>query len=67
MLDATKPKLTPCEKIKNSKRIEFSQFSSKACNDINNYEIFPIHALLGCIDLFGAERWSQFTYVWGMF
>jgi hypothetical protein len=35
MSDATKPKLTLCEKIKNSKIIKFSQFSSKACNDIN--------------------------------
>ncbi len=35
MSDATKPNLTPCEKIKNSKRIKFLQFSSKACNDIN--------------------------------
>jgi hypothetical protein len=31
---AKEPKLTPCEKTKNSKRIKFSQFLSKACNDI---------------------------------
>jgi hypothetical protein len=33
--NATKPKLTPCEKTKNSKTIKFSQFSLEACNDIN--------------------------------
>jgi hypothetical protein len=33
--NATKPKLTPCEKTKNSKRIKFSQLSSEGCNDIN--------------------------------
>jgi hypothetical protein len=35
MSNATKPKLTPHEKTKNSKRNKLSQFSSKACNDIN--------------------------------
>jgi hypothetical protein len=35
MFDATKPKLTPCEKTKNKKKIKFLQFSSEACNDIN--------------------------------
>jgi hypothetical protein len=33
--DATEPNPTPCEKTKKSKKIEFSQFSSEACNDIN--------------------------------
>jgi hypothetical protein len=32
---AKEPKLTPCEKTKISKRIKFSQFSSKACIDTN--------------------------------
>jgi len=35
MSNVTKPKLTPCEKTKNSKKIKFSQFSLEACNDIN--------------------------------
>jgi hypothetical protein len=33
--DAIEPKLTHCEKTKNSKRIKFSQFSSEAYNHIN--------------------------------
>jgi hypothetical protein len=57
MSDAIEPKLTPCEKTKNSKIIKFSQFSSKACNDINvqggkkktmlKYLNFPICSRLG--------------------
>jgi hypothetical protein len=35
MFNAIEPKPTSCEKTKNSKKIKFSQFSSKACNDIN--------------------------------
>jgi hypothetical protein len=35
MSNATEPKFIACEKIKNSKIINFSQFSSKACNDTN--------------------------------
>jgi hypothetical protein len=35
MFDATESKLTPYEKIKNSNRIKFSQFSSKPCDEIN--------------------------------
>jgi len=31
-----------------------------------SHEILPIHVLLDCIELFGARRWSQFTYVHGM-
>jgi hypothetical protein len=40
--DATEPKLTPCEKTKNSKRIKFSQFSLEACNDEKKENIVEI-------------------------